>query len=233
MAPPPDKKGGSKGGSKGGGSTPIFGFFSHPVEILFVVIILAALVDRLFRVLNTPEASGALPIDSISMSFSEYFSNNILPTVSLISYSLSAVFLFGIVWSLVKFSSLNKILQATYNPHSSGDTGAVMQADKNIRWERVLTHLNSTNPNDWKFSILEADIMLADLLETLQYHGETIADKLKAVEPSDFLTIESAWEAHKVRNMVAHAGGDFVLTDREARRVIELYRDVFNEFKII
>lgn len=106
-------------------------------------------------------------------------------------------------------------------------------ADKNPRWERVLEHLNSANPNDWKFSILEADIMLSDLLDTMQYKGDTMADKLKAVDKSDFTTIESAWEAHKIRNMVAHTGGDFVLTEREARRVIDLYKDVFSEFKII
>jgi hypothetical protein len=67
----------------------------------------------------------------------------------------------------------------------------------------------------------------------LGYSGETIAEKLKAVEPSDFITIESAWEAHKIRNVIAHEGADFILSEREARRIIDLYRAVFKEFGII
>jgi len=36
-----------------------------------------------------------------------------------------------------------------------------------------------------------------------------MGDKLKAVEKSDFNSIELAWEAHKARNMIAHEGSDF------------------------
>ena len=81
--------------------------------------------------------------------------------------------------------------------------------------------------------ILEADVMLDEVMEGQGYHGATLADKLKLVEPSDFLTIESAWEAHRVRNEIAHAGGDFLLSEREAKRVVELYRQVFDEFRYI
>jgi transposase len=64
----------------------------------------------------------------------------------------------------------------------------------------------------------------------MPYPGETIADKLKTVEKSDFNTIENAWEAHKARNQVVHAGSDYQLTEREAKRIIDLYRSVFEEF---
>jgi hypothetical protein len=230
MAPPPDKKGPPKKDVKGGGSKTIFGYFTHPVEIIFVILVLMALINRISAAFHAVAPGG---YSSASSSFADYFNNNILPTVSLVSYSLSALLLFGIVWNVIRLTSLNKILHATFHMPQAGTSEVIPNTDKNSRWERVLEHLNSTSPNDWKFSILEADIMLADLLDTLQYHGDTMADKLKAVEPSDFTTIESAWEAHKIRNMVAHSGGDFVLTDREARRVVDLYKAVFDEFKII
>jgi len=106
----------------------------------------------------------------------------------------------------------------------------VVDQKGNRRWERVVSHLNSASVNDWKFAILEADIILDELLDATGYRGETVSDKLKRVEPSDFQTIENAWEAHKVRNTIAHEGSEFVISEREARRVIGLYQSVFEEF---
>ena len=102
------------------------------------------------------------------------------------------------------------------------------------RWEKVRDHLSSENPNDWRLAIMEADIILGEMLERMEYgKGVTIGERLKTIEPSDFTTIEKAWEAHKIRNLIAHQGSDFILTQREAKRVIELYREVFHEFRYI
>jgi hypothetical protein len=103
----------------------------------------------------------------------------------------------------------------------------------NPRWERVLSHTISQNENDWRLAIMEADIMLGDLLETMSLPGNTIGDKLKAIEKSDFLTLDNAWEAHKVRNLIAHEGMNHKITQKEVNRVIDLYKSVFDEFKII
>lgn len=102
------------------------------------------------------------------------------------------------------------------------------------RWEKVRDHLSSENPNDWRLAIMEADIILGEMLERMSYgKGNTIGERLQTIEPSDFTTLDKAWEAHKVRNMIAHEGSDFILTQREAKRVIELYREVFHEFRYI
>jgi len=103
----------------------------------------------------------------------------------------------------------------------------------NPRWDKVLSHTNSLNESDWRLAIMEADIMLSDLLENMNLPGDTIGDKLKAVEKSDFTTIDNAWEAHKVRNRIAHDGSNFQLNERETKRVIALYETVFQEFRMI
>ena len=102
----------------------------------------------------------------------------------------------------------------------------------NPQWERVLNHIESTSESDWRLAVLEADIILDTLLDNMRLPGETMADKLKAVEKSDFTTIDSAWEAHKIRNQIAHEAY-FVLSQHEARRVVGLYQTVFEEFRII
>ncbi len=103
----------------------------------------------------------------------------------------------------------------------------------NPKWDRVLNHIESVNENDWRLAILESDIMLSDLVDSFGLPGDTLGERLKAVEKSDFQTIDNAWEAHKVRNRIAHEGSEFVLSQREARRVVELYRTIFEEFHII
>lgn len=102
-----------------------------------------------------------------------------------------------------------------------------------LRWRRVLEQVASDNEHSWRLAILEADIMLSELLDVLGYRGETMADKMKKVERGDFNTIDLAWEAHKIRNSIAHEGAEHVLSGREARRVIGLYEQIFREFKFI
>lgn len=109
----------------------------------------------------------------------------------------------------------------------------IPKAFVNEKWEKVIKHINSDNPSDWKLAILECDIMLGDILDRMGYTQSTIGEKLKAVEPSDFTNIESAWEAHKIRNSIAHEGSGFVINEREAKRVIGLYEVCFREFSYI
>lgn len=104
---------------------------------------------------------------------------------------------------------------------------------KNEKWQHVLTLGFSTNASDWRFAIIEADTMLDEMLDVMQYHGETMADKLKQVERADWKTLDEAWEAHKIRNRIAHEGSDFKLDHDEARRVLGLYERVFKEFQYI
>ena len=103
----------------------------------------------------------------------------------------------------------------------------------NAKWKIVEEHMASDDASKWKLAILESDIILSELLESLKLKGEGVGEKLKNVESSDFDHIEEAWEAHKIRNAIAHQGSDFLLTQREAKRVIKLYESVFKEFEII
>ncbi len=111
--------------------------------------------------------------------------------------------------------------------------GAGEEGPRNPKWEKVQEHIKSENAGDWRLAILEADILLDELLDAMKYRGESIGEKLKKIEPSDFTTLPLAWEAHKIRNQVAHEGSEFLLSDREAKRVIKLYEEVFKEFQYI
>jgi hypothetical protein len=215
---------GGKGGPKGGSGL-------DPFETLMFWFLIFAILSG-FIARFTKVFSGNVDY-SFGAGIAHFLSGSFLTFLKLLSYGVSVFSFFGIVWSLGALAKLNMAQNALFNPLVSSTGGIVPDEKKNRRWERVMEHINSPSPNDWKFAILEADIILDDLLTAMSYKGETMADKLKNVEKSDFLTIDNAWEAHKVRNSVAHEGADFLITEREARRVIELFRSVFEEFHFI
>ncbi len=104
---------------------------------------------------------------------------------------------------------------------------------KNERWLHVIELVGSANVNDWRQAIIEADVLLDKLLEELGLSGESLGEKLKSANRTHFTTLDLAWEAHKMRNDLAHGGSEVTLTQREARRTIDLFRQVFEEFEYI
>ncbi|MEK7574848.1 MAG: hypothetical protein AAB511_01300 [Patescibacteria group bacterium] len=159
-----------------------------------------------------------------------------------LSVAISLLFLTGIIYSVIRMNMvISEVMKAAHH-HPEGDDhgeahggshGVEPAHASNSRWDKIMSHINSPNESDWRLAILECDIVLDEMLTKMSYRGETLADKLKAVEKSDFLTIDKAWEAHRVRNSIAHAGSNFKITDREAKRVVGLYEEVFKEFHYI
>lgn len=151
------------------------------------------------------------------------------PWIKIIALVLSAIFVYGIIYSVTQKNKYYKRASERVNPPEPEPADIFA----NRKWERVMSHINSMNESDWKLAILEADIMLDELLNKQGYKGDTMGEKLKQVERSDFTTIDLAWEGHKVRNAVAHEGSEYMITQREAERIIKLYEAVFKEFKYI
>lgn len=153
------------------------------------------------------------------------------------SLILSLIIATSIVYSIVRTRQIRKEEQKFYarKPLSAaarrvfGVVGASEGTANAGRWRDVVEHANSANPNDWRQAIMEADVMLDDAISSRGYTGEGIGEKMKQVERGDINTIDDAWEAHKIRNRVAHEGTNYELTQRETRRAINLYENVFRE----
>lgn len=105
-------------------------------------------------------------------------------------------------------------------------------ASQNNRMQDVLAHSSSSNPNDWKLAIIEADIILDDVLKEKGYVGESLGERLKSLTSIQLASLNDAWEAHKIRNRIAHDGSDFILTKRIAQETIVKYQRVFAELGV-
>lgn len=101
---------------------------------------------------------------------------------------------------------------------------------KNPRWENILKHVYSESPADWKLAIIDADEMLLTLMEDMDFKGEGLGEKLKSADRDKFHSLSTAWEVHTIRNRIAHEGINYELSQREAKRVIALYENIFHEY---
>jgi len=106
------------------------------------------------------------------------------------------------------------------------------QTGRESKLSAIQTHSNSDNPNDWKLAIIEADIILDQTLKERGYAGNSLGERLRSITPNQLASIDDAWDAHRVRNKIAHEGPDFVLTKRIAEDTIAKYMNVFREFGI-
>lgn len=91
-------------------------------------------------------------------------------------------------------------------------------------------YMSSASEALWRIGIMEADNLLAEVLREKGYAGEGLGEMLKN---ASFKTIDLAWDAHKIRNRIAHEGSNFELTEREAKRAFMLYESVLRELKAI
>jgi len=183
----------------------------------------------------TPDFSGVELLFSkfaelFGFVYTTYLADTIDPFLPLIKSILnisSVLFLALIIFILFK---LNKVMKEDSKKYSPIDIEREEKQKSKIEWEIILGHLNSQNQAEWKLAIIEADSILDEILKEVGYVGETLADRLKAA--GDGGVIQQAWEAHKIRNMIAHEGGT-ELTHREAKRVVGLYENVFKKFGYI
>ena len=149
--------------------------------------------------------------------------------IIIIGYILSTAGLFIIIYCTVRLFELRKREEEYYTtliaePEKSGGSH---------RWSHIESLAQGSTPSEWKEAIIEADIMLDEELTKRGYTGAGVGEKLKVAGRSDFATLNDAWEAHKVRNQIAHEGSAFDLSDTLAQRTIAHYEAVFREFKAI
>lgn len=149
---------------------------------------------------------------------------------SVLSYSLSGL-LFAAILVALTMLILVRVKEwsdyGTLPPRASGKSYGWS------RWQDLLDAAMSHEPKRWKEGMLAADDMLGELLTRLGYTGRSTAEQLRHVPDGAFVTLPQAWEAHRVRNFVAQRNSNFILTQREAFRVMKLYEQVFEEFDFI
>lgn len=150
--------------------------------------------------------------------------------INYISIFLVPVLFFGIIYIAIRTKQMHKEEHEQFRE----ETVRVRGENKgDMRWKRIVGLVASDNPTEWRHGVIEADVLLDEVLTEKGYVGDTLGEKLKNISRDSLRSLNAAWEAHKVRNEIAHSGSDFILTQREARRAIDNYRQVFDELGVL
>ncbi len=162
-------------------------------------------------------------------SYADRFVPDIVPILRDLSIALCAVLVAILVWIAFKFRSLNisshqAIPGAIPEPASGGAFAA--------RWGEIVRHMDSAKEAEWKFAIIEADKLVDLMLQRAGFPGDTLGERLMNIQEGQIQTLEGLWQAHKVRNRLAHDVGYF-LRYSEAKNAIEHYADTLREFNAL
>lgn len=150
-----------------------------------------------------------------------------------LSVLVSLILIVGIAFFGSKLWEIRrKETEKVYGSSTSVESGIIIKPKTNFRWEAIVEHVNTETPAEWKQAIIEADKMLEELVDSFNLPGDNLGEKLKNISRAEFTTLDDAWEAHKVRNRIAHEIG-YNISQYEARRIIGLYEKVFREFDFI
>ena len=98
--------------------------------------------------------------------------------------------------------------------------------DKVERWAAITKKIEGESQDLWKIAVMDADILLDDVLREKGYLEGTVADKLKSASAQYPDVIQNAWDGHKIRNNIAH-DATFELTKRGAQQAIKSYELFF------
>jgi len=186
-----------------------------------------------------PPVEGSLSLSNIFDSLGAFSWSGLLGFLAILwsIYTILAYIVAIIFLVLYVYASVRKNLYMGLQTQELRDAEKLYDelyrgAPRNSRLQDVLTHSDSDSPNDWKLAIIEADIILDDILKKRGYAGNSLGERLKSISPQQLSTLNDAWEAHKIRNRIAHDGEDFVLTKHIADETVARYQRVFNEFDL-
>lgn len=84
-----------------------------------------------------------------------------------------------------------------------------------------------------KDAVMQADILLDKALQASGVNGKTLGERLKSAQSRlSKMVLDMAWDAHKVRNRLAHEL-HYRLTEAEAQRALNNFKKVLRELGVL
>lgn len=90
-------------------------------------------------------------------------------------------------------------------------------------WSNVELLMSDDNEASWTKAVFEADKALDFTMTARRIYGANLGEKLKNGK-NMFSNVQSAWDAHKLRNRLAHEM-DMRLARHEAEQAVRLFKD--------
>lgn len=107
-----------------------------------------------------------------------------------------------------------------------GRKAGIPETDRNRiqeMWSVVETMMADDHESAWAKAVMEADKILDYTMKLRRASGNNLGDRLKNSRHM-FTNVQPVWEAHKLRNQLAHEV-NMKLSRGEAERAVRLFKD--------
>jgi len=140
---------------------------------------------------------------------------------------ITLILLVIFIWILLKIIKSNKKAE---KPRERETLVSLDIARNQIKenWSEITRRSESPSEAEWKLAIIEADKLMDFALEKFGFMGETMGDKLKSVSKNQIKSLNSLWDAHKLRNLLVH-NTQFKIKQSEVIYAVEQYKKALRE----
>lgn len=108
-------------------------------------------------------------------------------------------------------------------PFRRGRTRRIDQAVYRAHWRTIAATGQTANDHARKQAILDADKLVDQVFRDLSIPGKTFGERLRAAEGRlHKTTYQDLWDAHKLRNQIAHEVG-YTVTEYEAEQALSQF----------
>ncbi|OHA48631.1 MAG: hypothetical protein A2991_02885 [Candidatus Terrybacteria bacterium RIFCSPLOWO2_01_FULL_58_14] len=182
-------------------------------------------MDRLVAQLLTSDFSGAFAPEA-------WFTADLFSTVRRTLEVVSILLFLAIIYVFNRLMRVRPDVRPLEHM-SESLRGSIVSTNRFVRqWQRIRQRLESPVETEWKIAVLEADSLINDLLRRMGYPGTSTGERLKGISKAQLTSLDALWEAHKVRNMVAH-DPQLRLVYRQAREALEGFEVFLREIQIL
>lgn len=156
--------------------------------------------------------------------------NNILMVMEWLFLFISVAFLICIFLVLLK----TKRLRFRYFEDFEEFTKfRPYEADKIAKnWKKIIKKMDSGLESEYKLAIIEADVMLDEVLRRIGHTEEGVEAKINATTSSELKNVEEMKQARKVRNDIVY-DPDYHLTLEKTRETLKVYEETFRNLNAL
>ena len=162
----------------------------------------------------------------------EFFTNALGPALPWLKFSsliISGLLLWGIIYAI---SGSGYLFRKKIEWRDRLGFKSVGRERQLRIWKRIIKYLKSKEMSHWKAAIIEADNIFDEILKMSGYGGANVHDRFKQLPPSAISNYDKILAAHKVRDRVLEEA-DFIINQKEATDVIQVYQQAFKELGLI
>ncbi len=153
----------------------------------------------------------------------------ILGALKIIFLAVSLALIVFIVFILLKSSYLKSFFFEDTKEFLQFKTHGASKLVK--EWKKINKKLESELESEYKLAVIEADVLLDEVLSRMGHTEETIEEKLKATTSAELYNIEEVKKARKTRNGIVY-DPDYSLTLDKAKETLKVYEEAFKNLNV-